>query len=285
MIENQNNTSATKHLQLQDKKIDSKVTKVKFLNMVSLRSGKKVPFLGKNIPKRAYTYKKPIPKEEESELITKIGSISIQEPNATADTTVEDNNVNSATYESDETIVESTVQNDLQSTLETTDQSEIDIDTSEMPNKTVGIIERFEAEMTKADQHFKLMGLLNASTKLMNSSNPVFLDSSASSESSQDSASSDSSQDMTEDSILTSEISSIDEGNEKQNVFSDISSASSLSSTLKTMIDKAIDSESSSEDEDDLNDVGQLNAADERRPKFSENSYNEIYEMYNVIQL
>ena len=274
MIENQNNTSATKHLQLQDKKIDSKVTKVKFLNMVSLRSGKKVPFLGKNIPKRAYTYKKPIPKEEESELITKIGSISIHEPNAPADTTVEDNNVNSATYESDETIVESTVQNDLQSTLETTDQSEIETDTSEMPNKTVGIIERFEAEMTKADQHFKLMGLLNASTKLMNSSNPVFLDSSASSESSQDSASSDSSQDMTEDSILTSEVSSID-----------ISSASSLSSTLKTMIDKAIDSESSSEDEDDLNDVGQLNAADERRPKFSENSYNEIYEMYNVIQL
>ena len=89
---------------------------------------------------------------------------------------------------------------------------------------------------------------------------------------------------MTEDSILTSDASSINEEEEKQNVFSDISSASSLSSTLKTMIDKAIESESSS-DEDDGNDVEQPNAEDERRPNFSENSYQEIYEMYNVIQM
>ena len=253
--------------------------------MVSLRSGKKVPFLGKNIPKRAYTYKKPIPKDEESELITKIGSISIHEPSAPADTTVEDNNVNNATYDSDETIAESTIQDDHQSTLEASEQSEIEIDTSEMPNKTVAIVERFETEMTKADQHFKLMGLLNASTKLMNSSNPAFLDSSVSSNSSQDSASSDTTQDMTEDSILTSEVSSINEENEKQNDFSDISSASSLSSTLKTMIDKAVDSESSSDDEDNLNDIGHSNVADERKPNFSENSYQEIYEMHNVIQM
>ena len=249
--------------------------------MVSLRSGKKVPFLGKNIPKRAYTYKKPISTEEESELITKIGSISIHEPSAPAETTVEDNNVDNDTYDSDETIAESTLQNDDESKFEISDQSQIEIDTSEMPDKTVGIVERFEAEMAKGDKHFKLMGLLNASTKLMNSCNPAFLDSSSSSE---DSVSSESSQDMTEDSILTSDASSTNEEEEKQNVFSDISSASSLSSTLKTMIDKAIESESSS-DEDDDNNIEQPNAGDERRPNFSENSYQEIYEMYNVIQM
>ena len=237
--------------------------------MVSLRSGKKVPFLGKNIPKRAYTYKKPISKEEESDLITKIGSISIHEPSVPAETTVQDNDSINATYDSDETIAESTVQNDVQSTLETSDQSQIEIDTSEMPDKFTGIVTRFEAEMAKGDKHFKLMGLLNASTKLMNSCNPAFLDSSNSSE---DSVSSESSQDMTEDSILTSDASSINEENEKQNTFSDISSASSLSSTLKTMIEKAIESESSS-DEDDDNDIEEPNAADERRPNFSENSY------------
>ena len=246
--------------------------------MVSLRSGKKVPFLGKNIPKRAYTYKNPISKEEESELITKIGSISINEPPAPDETTVQDNNVENDTYDSDETIAESTVQNDDESKLETSDQSQIEIDTTEMPDKTVGIVERFEAEMAKGDKHFKLMGLLNASTKLMNSCNPAFLDSSNSSQDSE------SSQDMTEDSIVTSDTSSTNEEEEKQNIFSDISSASSLSSTLKTMIDKAIDSESSS-DEDDNIDIGQPNAGDERSPNFSENSYQEIYEMYNVIQM
>ena len=249
--------------------------------MVSLRSGKKVPFLGKNIPKRAYTYKKPISKEEESDLITKIGSISIHEPSVPAETTVQDNKSNNDTYDSDETIAESTLQNDDQSTLETSNQSQIEIDTSEMPDKFTGIVSRFEAEMAKGDKHFKLMGLLNASTKLMNSCNPALLDSSNSSE---DSDSSESSEDMTEDSILTSDASSINEENEKQNTFSDISSASSLSSTLKTMIDKAIESESST-DEDDDNDIEEPNAADERRPNFSENSYQEIYEMYNVIQM
>lgn len=249
--------------------------------MVSLRSGKKVPFLGKNIPKRAYTYKKPISKEEESELISKIGSISIHEPNIPDETTAQDDNSKHDTYDSDETIAESTVQNDDQSTLETSDQSQIEIDTSEMPDKFTGIVSRFEAEMAKGDKHFKLMGLLNASTKLMNSCNPALRDSSNSSE---DSDSSESSEDMTEDSILTSDASSINEENEKQNTFSDISSASSLSSTLKTMIDKAIESESST-DEDDDNDIEGPNAADERRPNFSENSYQEIYEMYNVIQM
>ena len=249
--------------------------------MVSLRSGKKVPFLGKNIPKRAYTYKKPISKEEESDLITKIGSISIHEPSVPAETTVQDNKSNNDTYDSDETIAESTVQNDDQSTLETSDQSQIEIDTSEMPDKFVGIVGRFEAEMAKGDKHFKLMSLLNASTKLMSSCDPALLESS---NSSQDSVSSESSQDMTEDSILTSDASSTNEENEKQNIFSDISSASSLSSTLKTMIDKAIESESSS-DEDDDNDIEEPNAVDERRPNFSENSYQEIYEMYNVIQM
>ena len=47
--------------------------------MVNLRSGKKVPFLGKNIPKRPYSYKTPIQKEEEIELVAKIASISIHE--------------------------------------------------------------------------------------------------------------------------------------------------------------------------------------------------------------
>ena len=249
--------------------------------MVSLRSGKKVPFLGKNIPKRAYTYKKPISKEEESDLISKIGSISIHEPNIPDETTAQDDNSKNDTYDSDETIAESTVQNDDQSTLETSDQSQIEIDTSEMPDKFTGIVSRFEAEMAKGDKHFKLMGLLNASTKLMNSCNPALLDSSNSSE---DSDSSESSEDMTEDSILTSDVSSINEENEKQNIFSDISSASSLSSTLKTMIEKAIESESSS-DEDDDNYIEEANAADERRPNFSENSYQEIYEMYNVIEM
>ena len=269
--------------------------------MVRLRSGRKVHFLGKNIPKRAYTYKTPIPKEEESELITKIGSISIHEPvemskliNVPSETTVQDNNANNGTYDSDnsiaesiatstaESIAESTVHNDDQSTLETSDQSQIEIDTSEMPDKFVGIVGRFEAKMAKGDKHFKLMGLLNASSKLMNSCYPALLDSS---NSSQDSVSSESSQDMTEDSILTStNASSTYEENENQNIFSDISSVSSLSSTLKTMIDKAIESDSSS-DEDDGNDIEQSNAADERRPNFSENSYQEIYEMYNVIQM
>ena len=247
--------------------------------MVSLRSGKKVPFLGKNIPKRAYTYKKPISKEEESDLISKIGSISIHEPNIPDETTAQDDNSKNDTYDSDETIAESTLQNDDQSTLETSDQSQIEIDTSEMPDKFTGIVERFEAEMAKGDKHFKLMGLLNASTKLMNSCNPALLDSSNSSE---DSDSSESSEDMSEDSILTSDASSINEENEKQNTFSDISSASSLSSTLKTMIDRAIESESSSDEDDDIEEP---NAADERRPNFSENSYQEIYEMYNVIQM
>ena len=48
------------------------------------------------------------------------------------------------------------------------------------------------------------------------------------------------------------------------------------------MIEKAIESESSS-DEDDDNDFEEAKAADERRPNFSENSYQEIYEMFNVI--
>ena len=249
--------------------------------MVSLRSGKKVPFLGKNIPKRAYTYKKPISKEEESDLITKIGSISIHEPSVPAETTVQDNKSINDTYDSDETIAESTVQNDDQSTFETSDQSQIEIDSSEMPDKFVGFDGRSEAKMPKGDKHFKLMSLLNASTKLMSSCDPALLESS---NSSQDSVSSESSQDMTEDSILTSDASSTNEENEKQNIFSDISSASSLSSSLKTMIDKAIESDSSS-DEDDDNGIEQSIAADERRPNFSENSYQEIYEMYNVIQM
>jgi len=264
--------------------------------MVSLRSGRKVPFLGKNIPKRAYTYKTPIPKEEESELITKIGSISIHEPvemskliNVPSETTVQDNNANNVTSDSDNSIAESiaestaesAVQNDGQSTLETSDQSQIEIDSSEMPDKFVGFDGRSEAKMPKGDKHFKLMSLLNASTKLMSSCDPALLESS---NSSQDSVSSESSQDMTEDSILTSDASSTNEENEKQNIFSDISSASSLSSSLKTMIDKAIESDSSS-DEDDDNGIEQSIAADERRPNFSENSYQEIYEMYNVIQM
>ena len=50
--------------------------------MVSLRSGKKVPFLGKKIPKRPRSYKTTIEPEDELNLVTRIGSISIQNQDA-----------------------------------------------------------------------------------------------------------------------------------------------------------------------------------------------------------
>ena len=267
--------------------------------MVSLRSGKKVPFLGKNIPKRSYSYKKPIPTAEESELISKIGSISIHEPTLPASQTDgQDININD-TYGSMPSLEGSTIEDSSpqenfdtseddtkgESTMQSDFRSEIEIDTADGTAgapETLGIIQKFEAEMSNADKNFKLMGLLNASTKLMTNS---ILDSSNASESSDDSTASNLSRDMTEDSILTSDVSSSTvpcNESRQQNIFSDISSASSLSSTLKTMIDKAIDSDTSSSDEDDYNDsTRRFVAEDERRPNFSENSYQEIYERYN----
>ena len=50
--------------------------------MVSLRNGKKVPFLGKKIPKRPRSYKTSLEPEDELNLATKIGSISIQNHDA-----------------------------------------------------------------------------------------------------------------------------------------------------------------------------------------------------------
>ena len=271
--------------------------------MVSLRSGKKVPFLGKNIPKRSYSYKKPIPTAEESELISKIGSISIHEPTLPGpQTDGQDSNINDDTYGSMPSLEGSIIEDSNhqenfdtsddhtkgESTMQSDFQSEIEIDTADGTAgapETLGIIQKFEAEMSLADKQFKLMGLLNASTKLMKNSSSAFLDSSNASESSGDSTPSNLSRDMTEDSILTSDVSSSTvpcNESRQQNIFSDISSASSLSSTLKTMIDKAIDSDTSSSDEDDYNDsTRQFIAEDERRPNFSENSYQDIYERYN----
>ena len=215
--------------------------------MVSLRSGKKVPFLGKNIPKRPYSYKKPIPTADENELISKIGSISIHEPSyAPEDTKSEtdgaDVNINNDTHGSMPSLEGSKVEeleNFDTSDDETNVESEEEIDNADLPNETVGVNQKFEAKMGKVPTQALIRAI------------PTFLDSSYASESAQDSTVSDSSHDLTEDSVLISDVSSIDvelnrfdKGNEKhqQNLFSDISSASSLSSTLKLMIDKAIDS-------------------------------------------
>ena len=227
--------------------------------MVSLRSGKKVPFLGKNIPKRPYSYKKPIPTADENELISKIGSISIHEPSyAPEDTKSEmdgaDVNINNDTYGSMPSLEGSKaeeLENFDTSDDETNVESEVEIDTTDLPDETVGIIQKFETKMGKAPTQ-PYSPLIRAI--------PTFLDSSDASESAQDSTLSDSSQDLTEDSVLISDVSAIDvelyrfdKENEKrqQSLFSDNSSASSLSSTLQTMIDKAIDSELSSSDEED----------------------------------
>ena len=226
--------------------------------MVSLRSGKKVPFLGKNIPKRPYSYKKPIHTAEENELTSKIGSISIHEPSsAPEDTKSEmdgaDVNINNLihTYGSMPSLEGSKAEefeNFDTTDDETNVKSKIEIDTAELPNEPVGIITKFEAKMGKAATQ-SYSPLIRAI--------PTFLDSSHAS--SQDSTLSESSQDLTEDSVLISDVSSIDaefnrfdEDNEKyqQNLFSDISSASLLSSTLLTMADKAIGSDSSSDEED-----------------------------------
>ena len=269
--------------------------------MVSLRSGKKVPFLGKNIPKRSYSYKKPIPKETESELISKIGSISIHEPATVPEETqpqteAVDTNDNtfgpmpslegtkieeSALEESRDTSGDDT---NADSTVQSNAQSESEIDTteglSEEKDKNLGILEKFQAEMSRTDKNFKLMGLLNSTTKLMNSSNPAVLDSSNASDSSNDSTPSNLSRDMTDDSVSTSDVSTINEKsvNRRESIFSDISS---LNSTLKTMIEKAIESESSSDEDECNNDAEPFNARDERRPNFSENSYQDIYWMYS----
>ena len=50
--------------------------------MVSLRSGKKVPFLGKKIPKRPRSYRTTLESEDELNLATRIESISIQNHDA-----------------------------------------------------------------------------------------------------------------------------------------------------------------------------------------------------------
>ena len=50
--------------------------------MVSLRSGKKVPFLGKNIPKKARPYQTPLKSEDELEITSRFDSISIQNDDA-----------------------------------------------------------------------------------------------------------------------------------------------------------------------------------------------------------
>ena len=272
--------------------------------MVNLRSGKKVPFLGKNIPKRSYSYKKPISKEEECELVSKIGSISIHEvhePNIIPEsvqskTLAQHNATNELTYGSmpslegsqlvdnyntfDDGTVESAVQSESQS--ESEDEFEIDINSAGLPDNLNDIVENFEREMVKLDENFDLLGLLKATTKVISKPSPSFLDSSESSDSSQDSISSVSSDDMTEDSLLISDGSTITgkmhKNKRKKAVFFD-SSASSLSSTLKTSIDKTLDSDLST-DEDDCCDVEQSHVADERKPKFSENSYQEICEMY-----
>ena len=269
--------------------------------MVNLRSGKKVPFLGKNIPKRSYSYKKPISREEECELVSKIGSISIHEvhyPNIIPETVqsktlAQDNDTNELTYGSmpslegsqfvenyntfDDGTVESVVQSESQS--ESEDESEIDINAAGLPDNLNDIVENFEKEMVKLDDNFDLMGLLKATTKVINKPSPSFHDSS---DSSQDSFSSVSSHDMTEDSLLISDDSTITGkmhiNKRKKAVFFD-SSASSLSSTLNTMIEKTLDSDLST-DEDGCCDVEQSHVTDERKPKFSENSYQEICEMY-----
>ena len=261
--------------------------KTKFLiskleDMVNLRSGKKVPFLGKNIPKRPYAYKTPIKKEQESELVSKIASISIHEKDVLPEMpeTDADNNVtygsmpslegsvleeNSSNSDVTETNIQSNFQSDpeVQSDLE--NESEIEINANELPSNILEIVEKFEAKMTKLDKQFELMGLLKASANLATKSSPAFLDSSSSS----DSFSSDSSQNITDDSFSTSDGNTINECLEQsqQNVFSDISSSSSLSSTLKTMIDRAVDSDSSAT-EDDCTDT-------------SESDIAEICEMYN----
>ena len=250
--------------------------------MVYLRSGKKVPFLGKNIPKRPYAYKTPIQKEQESELVSKIASISIQEKDVFPEMpeTDADNNVtygsmpslegsvleeNSSNSDVTETNIQSNFQSDpeVQSDLE--NESEIEINANELPSNILEIVEKFEAKMTKLDKQFELMGLLKASANLATNSSPAFLDSSSSS----DSFSSDSSQNITDDSISTCDGNTTNECLEQsqQNIFSDISSSSSLSSTLETMIDRAVDSDSSAT-EDDCTDT-------------SESDIAEICEMYN----
>ena len=270
--------------------------------MVNLRSGKKVPFLGKNIPKRSYSYKKPVSKEEECELVSKIGSISIHEVHApniipeTVQSKTQDSDTNELTYGSmpslegsqlvdnyntfDDGTVESAVQSESQS--ESEDESEFDINSAGLPDNLNDIVENFEREMVKLDENFDLLGLLKATTKVISKPSPSFLDSSESTDSSQDSISSVSSHDMTEDSLLISDDSTITGemhiNKRKKAVFFD-SSASSLTSTLKTSIDKTLDSDLST-DEDDCCDVEQSHVADERKPKFSENSYQEICEMY-----
>ena len=252
--------------------------------MVSLRSGKKVPFLGKNIPKRSYCYKKPLPTEEESELISKIGSISIHEPSTlpdTSQTNASDININDNTFGSMPSLEGSSIEESEpenfdasgdDTDVESTIQSEIVIDTADSPEESVCVIQKFEAEMTRAEKHFKLMGILNASTKLMGRSNPPLIDYSNASSSSQDSVSSG---DLSEDSVSVSDVSSIIEENKtlQQSVFSDISAGSSLSSTLEAMIENAIDSiEDDSSDQDDCNSTRQSRVEAERRPSFSENS-------------
>ena len=253
--------------------------------MVSLRSGKKVPFLGKNIPKRAYKYKTPIPKEDENELVSKLGSISIHEPNDLPEPTestksendAQDTDVNEVTYGSmpslegsalEDTSIhaadaESNLQNENGVETESENKSDIEIKASELPSNILDIVNRFETEMIKFDEQFELMGLLKASAKVAGTSSGSFLDSSVSS---QNSVSSDSSHDMTSDSFLISDESTIN-GNitkRKQTAFSDISSASSLSSTLQTMADKAIGSDTSAD-----------------CTETSESNYAEICEMYN----
>ena len=231
--------------------------------MVNLRSGKKVPFLGKNIPKRPYSYKTPIQKEEEIELVAKIASISIHEKDVLPEVpdTDADNNASYGSMPSMEGSVLEENSGNIDAT-ETENESEIEINANELPSNILEIVEKFEAKMTKLDKQFELMGLLKASANLARKSSPAILDSSVSSDS-------DSSQNVTEDSTSTSDGSTINECIElsQQNVFSDISSSSSLSSTLKTMIDRAVDSDSSAT-EDDCTDTSGTDIA-------------EICEMYN----
>ena len=250
--------------------------------MVYLRSGKKVPFLGKNIPKRPYAYKTPIQKEQESELVSKIASISIHEKDVLPEMpeTDADNNVtygsmpslegsvleeNSSKSDVTETNIQSNFQSDPEVQSDSENESEIEINANELPSNILEIVEKFEAKMTKLDKQFELMGLLKASANLATKSSPALIDSSSSS----DTFSSDSSQNITDDSISTSDGNTINEclAQSQQNVFSDISSSSSLSSTLKTMIDRAVDSDSSATEGDCTG--------------TSESDIAEICEMYN----
>ena len=76
----------------------------KFKNMVSLRNGKKVPFLGKKIPKRPRSYKTTLEPEDELNLATRIGSISIQNHDASENVNEIDtkNNAKPASTQADE---------------------------------------------------------------------------------------------------------------------------------------------------------------------------------------